>query len=206
MRTRFITTATAPSGFPDVDAVEIAFVGRSNAGKSSLLNKLANARIARTSKTPGRTQAVNFFEVVGGDHAFILADLPGYGYAKAPKALRVGWYGLIEAYLAQRDPLVAVLQLVDIRRGVQEEEREVHRWLVDDAGAGRQVLVVATKADKISKAKIKPALAAMAADLGIDRDRVLATSASTGAGIEALRDRLIALSSGDAPLRQKSLD
>jgi len=192
MRTKFITTATGASGFPETELAEIAFVGRSNVGKSSLLNRLANAKIARTSKTPGRTQAVNFFTLADADGEIMLADLPGYGYARAPKSVQVAWYGLIESYLSTRTPLSVVLQLIDIRRGVQDEEREVHRWLVDQAGPNPEVLIVATKADKLGKAKIKPALGKIARDLGVPLDAVIACSSHTGAGIDALRDHLLA--------------
>lgn len=200
MRTRFITTAPHPEAFPDLGLPEIAFVGRSNVGKSSLLNRLAGAKIARTSKTPGRTQAVNFFEVAGADFAYVLADLPGFGYAKAPKSERRKWYGLIEAYLAERVGLSAVLQLFDLRRAVDPEDADVFRWLLEHA-AGRQVMVVGTKADKFPKAKRKPALHAICQALGVPKEAALLSSSTAGLGIEALRTELAQMS-----VRQKSLD
>ena len=111
MHAEFITSAANVEGFPDTDLPEFAFVGRSNVGKSSLLNKLAGANIARTSKTPGRTQLVNFFKVSGADFSFMLADLPGYGFARAPRPVRRAWYKLLEVYLSEREPLRAEINV-----------------------------------------------------------------------------------------------
>lgn len=193
MRTRFITSAPHSQAFPDSDLPEVAFVGRSNVGKSSLLNKVAGAKIARTSKTPGRTQAVNFFEVSGKGFSFVLADLPGYGYAKAGRAARRAWYEVIEAYLESRTQLKAVLLLIDIRRGVQPDDEEVYGWLGGEVGQNRDLLILGTKADKLSKAKRKPVLHGIAADLGADRSSTMLCSSLLGIGVEELRERLIEL-------------
>jgi GTP-binding protein len=202
MHTEFITSAADRGGFPSTDLPEFAFVGRSNVGKSSLLNKLAGARIARTSKTPGRTQLVNFFKVSGGDFSFVLADLPGYGFARAPRPVRRAWYDLLEVYLSQREPLRAVLQLVDLRRDIEDEDVQVHQWLTkstrtdeedDLAGLGRRVLIVGTKADKLSKAHRKPKLKKYGETLGMSPDQLLLCSSLNGLGIDLLRSRIKSL-------------
>jgi GTP-binding protein len=191
MRTRFITSAASIGAFPKLDLPEFAFVGRSNVGKSSLLNGLTGSRIARTSKTPGRTQLVNFFEVTAKHGAFVLADLPGYGYARAPTPVRETWRRLIGAYLDTRESLRAVLLLFDLRREVAEEDRAFHRSLVDTVEPrGAAVLVVGTKCDQLPKAKLRPTLSYLARSLGLSADAVLATSASKHVGLDALRERI----------------
>ena len=200
MRAEFMTSAASAAGFPRSTRPEIAFLGRSNAGKSSLLNRIATARIARTSKTPGRTQTINFFEVTAKDLVFVLADLPGYGYAKAPIPLRQAWYGLIESYLSSRIPLAAVLLLFDVRREVSEEDREIQRWLIEASGSRPQVLIVGTKCDKIPKARRKPTADRLAEAFGAPRESVILTSADSGEGVEALRGAISAIA-GDSSLR-----
>jgi GTP-binding protein len=210
MRTRFITSGADPNSFPASRLPEIAFAGRSNVGKSSLLNKVAGAKVARTSKTPGRTQLINFFEVSSGKSVFMLADLPGYGFAEAPKSVRRAWLELLEAYLAGRDPLVAVLMLIDVRRGIQEEDAEIFRWLTEVGGPERQVFVVGTKGDKLAKAQQKPALRRMAESLSLEVSQVQLTSATSGQGIEPLRSMLRGLArlrgSGGPGVGQTSVD
>lgn len=229
MKCTFIKSAADIGGCPSLGLAEFAFVGRSNVGKSSLLNRLAGANIARTSKTPGRTQLVNFFSVESRDFAFILADLPGYGFARAPRPVRRAWYSLLEDYLTQRRELVAVLQLVDLRRDVQTEDLHVHEWLKTgllkdgimkkrDATAvnpgepeaerlsgeglvsvpSRHVLVVGTKADKLSKAHRKPKLKEFGLAFGKPREQMLLSSSTQGLGIEAIRDRIKALALASA--------
>lgn len=194
MRTRFITSAADRGGFVDLGLPEVAFLGRSNVGKSSLLNVLANAKIARTSRTPGRTQLVNFFEVESSDRHVVLADLPGYGYARAPKHIVRSWGVLSESYLEHRAELALALLLIDIRRDVEDEDRALVDYLKDTVVArGGQVRIVGTKTDKLPKAKRKPALHQIAAAFDLPRDAVLGTSSERREGIEALWAEIIAI-------------
>lgn len=142
---RFLLSAVRPPQFPAPGLPEVAFLGRSNVGKSTLLNCLLGQKLAFSSSTPGRTQAVNFFEVEG---RVIFADLPGYGYAKAPKAVTRGWQEVIEGYLLNRQSLVLCLLLLDARRGWMESDLRLKEWL--DAYQ-RPFTVVATKADKLNQ-------------------------------------------------------
>jgi GTP-binding protein len=140
----FIIGAVRPDLFPAQTLPEVAFLGRSNVGKSSLINRLIGVKgLARTSSTPGRTQAVQFYRVDGKWH---FVDLPGYGYARVPKEFARGWKSLIESYLTGRDSLRLCLLLIDARRGWMEMDLELQRWLEH-----RQLpyLVVATKFDKL---------------------------------------------------------
>jgi GTP-binding protein len=197
MRTRFITSAASAAGFPLTELPEIAFVGRSNVGKSSLLNALAAAKIARTSRTPGRTQLVNFFDVHTKEVDYVLADLPGYGFARAPEAVRVTFGKLIDAYLKKREQLSAVLILFDMRRSVEEDDVALYRRIeAAIAKRGARIIPVGTKADKLAKGEIKPALASIGRALGIPKDSgeiLIATSTTKQLGIGALRDRIQAL-------------
>jgi GTP-binding protein len=169
-----MVSASDPRGFPRPDLPELAFAGRSNVGKSSLLNALVGVPgLARTSNTPGRTRLVNWFRVEppqGKPLAFV--DLPGYGYAKVAKSERAAWQPLVEAYLERREVLRAVLVLVDARRGGEAEEAELLEYLT---GAGVPAQVILTKADKLAKAKRKPAAAAARRALGLSRDPLLAS-------------------------------
>lgn len=144
----FIGSATTPKGFPPPSLPEISFLGRSNVGKSSLLNRLAGRRgLAHVSRTPGRTRMLNFFQV-GASHRFV--DFPGYGYAKAPGAVRATWEGLVLAYLTGRECLRLNLMLVDSRRDPQGSDRRAFELL---SASGRPLAVVATKADKLSRSE-----------------------------------------------------
>ncbi|MCA9678002.1 MAG: YihA family ribosome biogenesis GTP-binding protein [Myxococcales bacterium] len=183
----FLKSAAAPGDFPAEELPEIAFAGRSNVGKSSLLNRLVGVGgLARTSRTPGRTQLLNWFHVeppgpIGtGTLAFV--DLPGYGYAKVPVAMQVGWQGLIEAYLGARPVLAAVVVIVDVRRGAEDEERDLVAWLAEREVA---TIVVVTKIDKLAKNKREPALVAVKRDLALPR-MPIAFSAETGDGASEL--------------------
>jgi len=183
-RAQYLTSASAPRDFPRPTAAEVAFVGRSNVGKSSLINALTGvSALARTSSTPGRTRLINWFEVVA-ERGRVLAfvDLPGFGYAKVSRAERSTWRALIEAYLGDREVLRAVVLLVDARRGAQEEECDLAAWLVD---RGVSVIPVLTKADKLAKGDRLPAAAALARSLGMTRP-ALVCSARTGDGIDPL--------------------
>lgn len=187
MRTKFIISAPNQDSFPHLGLPEIAFAGRSNVGKSSLLNALTGAKIAKVSRTPGRTQLVNFFSCEGKDWGFTLADLPGYGYARAPKAVQRTWGPMIEQYLETRDPLRALLVLIDVRRGIEPDDVELVHWMLGSAEArGISIEIVATKIDKLPKSKQKPALGRIANAVGLERSLVHGTSASTRQGLDDL--------------------
>lgn len=144
----FLLSATLPEHFPPAGSPEIAFLGRSNVGKSTLLNTLTGQRqLAYSSSTPGRTQSVNFFRV---DGRFIFVDLPGYGYAKAPKALADSWGAVIEAYLRDRAALELCVLLVDARRAWMDSDLHLKSWLEHHR---RPYLVVATKVDKLNQSE-----------------------------------------------------
>jgi GTP-binding protein len=177
---RFVTSAAKPSDFPPPGLPEIAVVGRSNVGKSSLINSLvAQTGLARTSRTPGRTRLANWFEVDGKFH---LVDLPGYGYAAVDKTMREGWRPLIETYLEKRDVLRGVLLLIDVRREVEDEELDFVPWL---AGKKIPVVVALTKADKLPKNKRMLEIGKVKRALGVTRDPI-PVSAQTGDGIDPL--------------------
>lgn len=165
---RFMAAANNPRSLPPPIGVEIAFAGRSNVGKSSLLNRLmARRSLARTSSTPGCTRGVNFFETrTHDDLRLTLVDLPGYGYAQRSREERKSWAELIEHYLLERPSLAAVVVLVDVRRGFEQEELDVLTMLKDARG-GRQppkAVVVATKLDRLPRAKRHGALQKLGAE------------------------------------------
>jgi len=144
--TEFIKSAHKEADWPHDDVLEIAFLGRSNVGKSSLINSLLGVRgLARTSSTPGRTQMLNFFLI---NNTFRFVDLPGYGYAKAPRALQKDWGAAAEDYLAKREQLVLSIHIVDSRHEPSKQDLQLHDWLVHHR---KPHLIVATKADKLSK-------------------------------------------------------
>ena len=179
-KARFITSAAKPDQFPPVTLPELAVVGRSNVGKSSLINALTgNARLARTSRTPGRTRLVNWFEVNG---KFMLVDLPGYGYAEVSRDMRESWRPLIESYLSDRKTLTGVLLLIDVRRGPQDEELDFVPWL---EAKEIPVVVALTKADKLAKNKKMLEVAKAKKALGLKRDPY-AVSAQDGDGLDPL--------------------
>ena len=142
----FLKSALIESDWPRDAVPEIAFLGRSNVGKSSLINSLLGVRgLARTSSTPGRTQALNFFLI---NRQFRFVDLPGYGYARAPKALKAQWSTAAEEYLAKREQLVLSIHIVDSRHEPSKQDLQLHEWLVHHQ---KPHLIVATKSDKLSK-------------------------------------------------------
>lgn len=186
----FLKSAAAPGDFPPAAAVELAFAGRSNVGKSSLINTLTGAKgLARTSATPGRTRLLNWFDIVpekGPPLRFV--DLPGYGYAKVSKEMRRGFGSLIESYVKERPILRAMVVIVDARRGAEDEEEELVGWLAE---AGKRAVVVLTKADKLSKSQRLPAAHAVKKRLGLPKEPLL-FSATSGEGIDDLWRVLIA--------------
>ncbi len=152
----FIKSAAARGGWPRASAPEVAFAGRSNVGKSSLINFLTNRKsLAKTSATPGKTQLVNFFEV---DGTFVLVDLPGYGYARAPLAERARWRPMVETYLRERETLRGVVVLIDSRRGAREMDLRLLEWL---AAADLPACLALTKADKLKQGARRAALDAL---------------------------------------------
>lgn len=168
---RFVASAPNATAFPPPLGVEVAFLGRSNVGKSTLLNAVLERRsLARTSSTPGATREIVFFEAKSIDGAVIsLADLPGYGYAKRSKAERESWGALAEDYLLGRPNLVGAVILVDPRRGLLADDRDLFELLASPARVKRApvgVILVATKLDKLGAAARKPALAKLKAEAG----------------------------------------
>ena len=187
----FLKSAPELRFLPDPTVPEIAFAGRSNVGKSSLLNRLTNrAALARTSNTPGRTQELNIFEV-GDPVRLRLVDMPGYGFAKAPKDLARKWRYLVNDYLRGRQVLKRTLLLVDSRHGIKEIDRELMKMLDDAAVSYRLVL---TKADKIKAsdlAAVEQATAEEARRHPAAHPEIIATSSEKGLGMDRLRTAVL---------------
>jgi GTP-binding protein len=179
---RFVKSAKQANDFPKDRKPEIAFCGRSNSGKSSLLNALTNSHgLARTSSSPGRTQLINFFLV--GQTYYV--DLPGYGYAKVPKGIRDTWGEMVEGYLRNREPLKLAIMLVDSRIPPTDSDRTMKEWL-DHFGIPN--LVVLTKSDKISRNELTKALRTCAETL--QTKEIIAFSAITGFGKDAVLEKI----------------
>lgn len=173
---------------PDSELPEIAFVGRSNVGKSSLLNKLVRRKaFARVSNTPGRTREINFFKVNG---TFVLADLPGYGYARISKARKEAWKPLIEGFLRFSPMLRGVVQLIDVRHEPTQDDRYMLDFLAD---LGVPTLVVFTKIDKLKFRERAVQVPALLASLGLDEEQALLFSARTGEGRDDLASAVVSL-------------
>jgi GTP-binding protein len=185
--TQFLLSALSAEQFPAPSVPEIAFLGRSNVGKSSLLNALVGEKAAKVSQTPGRTRAINFFALLNQSQRpqMLFADLPGYGYAKISKSISAGWPEFIEPYLAMRTMLRLCVCLVDSNVPVQERDLQLIEWL---RHAGRDFLVVATKIDRLSGNERTRNLLAL--KKGLELEDVLAVSAKTGYGVKDLWARI----------------
>lgn len=180
-KAEFITSVASADKFYKTDKPIIAVAGKSNVGKSSLINMLANRKkLAKTSVTPGRTRLINYFDF--GD--FVLADLPGYGYAKVSKEEKKKWANLLETFLA-KEKITLLISLVDIRHKPTEDDKMMINYLYH-----YQIpfVLVATKADKLGKTKIKPALKEISAELRVGIDDVTASSSETGLGKDKILD------------------
>jgi GTP-binding protein len=193
----FSKTATKPDEWPRGPFAEVAFVGRSNVGKSSMLNALARRKgLARVSATPGRTRALQFFDLAfrptpaARPRQIRFCDLPGYGYAQVSKAERDRWASMIEDYLRGRDVLRAVVLIVDARHPPAESDHDALAFL---QGSGRAVVVAATKTDKLARTRVGAALRGVEADLGLGRGEAVPFSAVEGTGSDALWARLAAV-------------
>ena len=189
MDAAFLKSAFEASQYPPPDRAEVAFAGRSNVGKSSLLNALVNRKkLARTSSTPGRTQALNFFRV---NERFTFVDLPGYGYARVSRQVKKSWRGMVETYVRNRPNLKAVVVIVDIRRDLEEDDRSFMEWLKHE---GKEVVPVLTKVDKLNRKERDSRVRKMESELsGIGSLKPILFSAKTGEGRKEIWDRLLSL-------------
>jgi GTP-binding protein len=181
---RFLAAATDVAQFPAPTLPEIAFLGRSNVGKSSVINSLVGAKLARTSSTPGRTRSINFFEIRWPGKPrpeLIFSDLPGYGYAKVSREISQEWPKFVEPYLLQRPTLGLCLALIDINVPPQPGDRQLLNFL---SASGRAFLIVATKSDRLSNNQLHNSLKTFAAEY--PASHILPYSAKTGAGRDEL--------------------
>lgn len=188
-RLEFIGPMASPSGWrPEAKWPEVAFAGRSNVGKSSLLNRLVRRkRFARVSNTPGRTREVNFFLV---NDRFVLVDLPGYGYARISKERRAEWKPLIEGYLRSSTELRGIVQLLDVRHDPTGDDRQMLEFL---ASLGVPTLFALTKVDKLTAAQRTVRIRSVIDDLGVAEDQVIPFSAVTGEGRDELAEAVMSL-------------
>jgi GTP-binding protein len=178
---KFLLSAVAPEGFPAEDSPEFAFLGRSNVGKSSLINSLLGQKLAHVSSTPGRTRMINFIGVYAKPTQprpeLMLVDLPGYGYAKISKSISAEWPKFIEPYLSERNALQLAIVLIDSNIPAQDPDQQLIEFLQH---AQREFIVVGTKTDKLSSNKLRSALAQLSRDHGISS--ILPYSTKTGDG------------------------
>jgi GTP-binding protein len=181
----FVKSAVKPDQYPEYDFPEIGFAGRSNVGKSSLINTLIQRKgLVKTSSKPGCTQLINFF-LVNGDVSFV--DLPGYGYAKVSKKIRAQWQPMVELYLAKRASLFGLVLLIDIRRDPGKEEFDLVKWLESH---GTPYLIILTKADKLSKTKQAKRRATICSQLNREEQGVILFSTKTRQGRETVLDEI----------------
>jgi len=179
-----LAAAARADQFPPGGAPEVAFLGRSNVGKSSLINRLVQRRkLARTSSTPGKTRLIHWYEVRRPEGGTRFVDLPGYGWAQVPKAERERWRGLVESYLENREDLRCAVLLQDLRRDLSEDEELLIAWLAE---RGIPVILALTKSDKLPQAKRARRVAELRRAVNLPEDRVVVTSAEKGIGIEEL--------------------
>lgn len=185
----FLGPMATAGGWRPVHALpEVAFAGRSNVGKSSLLNALVRRKaFARVSRTPGRTREINFFEV---NKAFVLVDLPGYGYARISKERQAEWRPLIEGFLRGSTQLRGIVQLLDVRREPTDDDRQMLDLLAE---VGLPTLVCVTKTDKLSRPAVRARVEGIARELALDPEQVIPFSAVTGEGRDELAEALVAL-------------
>ena len=185
----FLGGLAAPGGWrPPGGLPEIAFSGRSNVGKSSLLNRLVRRKaLARVSGTPGKTREINFFRI---NDMFTLVDLPGYGFARVSKAVKAQWRPLIEGYLRHSTPLRGVVQLVDARHAPSPDDHDMLDFLSE---IGAPTIIAATKIDKLRKAEVPARLAALAKELVMPAEQIVPFSAVTGEGRDELAAALVSL-------------
>jgi GTP-binding protein len=181
----FVKSAVKPEHYPEHDFPEIAFAGRSNVGKSSLINTLIQRKdMVKTSSKPGCTQLINFFLINEG---LSFVDLPGYGYAKVSKKIRAQWRPMVEQYLSERHNLYGLILLIDIRRDPQKEEFELIEWLETHE---MPYLVILTKSDKISKTKQKKRLVSICSQLQRQENGVIVFSTKTKKGRDTILDEI----------------
>ncbi len=181
---RFLAAATDASHFPAPSVPEVAFLGRSNVGKSSVINSLVGTKLARTSSTPGRTRSINFFEIRWPGKPrpeLIFADLPGYGYARVSREVSQEWPKFIEPYLHERATLALCVALVDVNVPPQQSDRQLLEFL---STSGREFLVVGTKADRLSNNQLNNVLRTLGTEY--PSARLLPYSSKTGAGRDEL--------------------
>ncbi|MBI2895013.1 MAG: YihA family ribosome biogenesis GTP-binding protein [Deltaproteobacteria bacterium] len=188
VESRFLLGAASAASLPEGTLPEVAFAGRSNVGKSSLIQRLVGGRgLVRISGTPGRTRQINLFEIALADgKRFVLADLPGYGWARVSRKERRSWGALIERYLETRGALRSVVAIIDARRGVEEDDVALADYL---RAIGRPMIACATKVDKLAKNRAGPAVAAIGRALGCP---AIAFSAKTGEGKDEIWSALLA--------------
>jgi GTP-binding protein len=186
-----VASAAGPEGFPKAGLPEVALLGRSNVGKSSLLNRLVGRRrLAFASSKPGTTRLLHFYRVERAGRALHLVDLPGYGWARVARSERARWGELIESYLQRRETLRACVLLQDLRRDASDDELDLVAWLAE---RGLPLIVALTKSDKLAAAARRRRAEQLAEAFGIPAERVVATSAKTGEGTANLWKAIDAL-------------